>query len=417
MIFKDYYKILGLETNKITIDDIKNAYREQAKKYHPDVNVGNKNAEERFKDINEAYNILSNPTTKKKYDRTWNSKISKRRKKVEEPKQEKVSTAEEVMSILFGATSSKGSASTKKAKKIPVQGEDVETEIQVSIEDAFYGKTKKLSLRTVEGKMKSFDIKIPEGYTYIGKTENNEIKIKDNKNNLGKDIYTNYCFKIYKVNNHKTYKIYKSININKDHPIYVNLYSNKSNVYGKTENRIISNDINLDNDHIRIYINVYYINMEKFIYSVLKHELTHVVEMYSAKKFNNINNLKNTIGIDKDNDIMLDINPLAKNMLNRMVYLFSNTEHNAHINGLAEFINKLSPTEIKKYTKYIQHEDDDENIKVINNINNPIYNFMRNYDDLDILTNYQEFEDYMFDLKSYLENNDLLPIFYLGYLL
>jgi len=157
--------------------------------------------------------------------------------------------------------------------------------------------------------------------------------------------------------------------------------------------------------------------MEKFIYSVLKHELTHVVEMYSAKKFNNINNLKNTIGIDKDNDIMLDINPLAKNMLNRMVYLFSNTEHNAHINGLAEFINKLSPTEIKKYTKYIQHEDDDENIKVINNINNPIYNFMRNYDDLDILTNYQEFEDYMFDLKSYLENNDLLPIFYLGYLL
>lgn len=163
MIFKDYYKILGLETNKITIDDIKNAYREQAKKYHPDVNVGNKNAEERFKDINEAYNILSNPTTKKKYDRTWNSKISKRRKKVEEPKQEKVSTAEEVMSILFGATSSKESASTKKAKKIPVQGEDVETEIQVSIEDAFYGKTKKLSLRTVEGKMKSFDIKIPEG--------------------------------------------------------------------------------------------------------------------------------------------------------------------------------------------------------------------------------------------------------------
>lgn len=247
---------------------------------------------------------------------------------------------------------------------------------------------------------------------------NNIIKIiKDNKNNLGKDIYTNYCFKIYKVNNHKTYKIYKSININKDHPIYVNLYSNKSNVYGKTENRIISNDINLDNDHIRIYINVYYINMEKFIYSVLKHELTHVVEMYSAKKFNNINNLKNTIGIDKDNDIMLDINPLAKNMLNRMVYLFSNTEHNAHINGLAEFINKLSPTEIKKYTKYIQHENDDENIKVINNINNPIYNFMRNYDDLDILTNYQEFEDYMFDLKSYLENNDLLPIFYLGYLL
>ena len=41
MVFKDYYKILGFETNKISIDDIKNAYREKAKKYHPDVNITN----------------------------------------------------------------------------------------------------------------------------------------------------------------------------------------------------------------------------------------------------------------------------------------------------------------------------------------------------------------------------------------
>ena len=46
MIFKDYYKILGLETNKVTTEQIRVAYREQAKKFHPDVNVGNKNAEE-----------------------------------------------------------------------------------------------------------------------------------------------------------------------------------------------------------------------------------------------------------------------------------------------------------------------------------------------------------------------------------
>ena len=73
MIFKDYYKILGLESPKATIDDIKTAYREQAKKYHPDVNVGNKNAEERFKDINEAYKTLTNQSTKRKYDRMWNA--------------------------------------------------------------------------------------------------------------------------------------------------------------------------------------------------------------------------------------------------------------------------------------------------------------------------------------------------------
>ena len=68
MIFKDYYKILGLETNKVTIDQIKVAYRDQAKKYHPDVNQESGISEERFKDINEAYKILSNPTTRRKYD-------------------------------------------------------------------------------------------------------------------------------------------------------------------------------------------------------------------------------------------------------------------------------------------------------------------------------------------------------------
>ena len=60
MVIKDYYKILGFENNKVNIEQIKNAYRDQAKKYHPDVNKNNRQAEERFKDIGEAYNTLSN---------------------------------------------------------------------------------------------------------------------------------------------------------------------------------------------------------------------------------------------------------------------------------------------------------------------------------------------------------------------
>ena len=80
MKIKDYYKILELENNKVTIEQIKTAYRKQAKKYHPDVNVGNKVAEERIKDINEAYRVLSVPASKRKYDRVWNSKFAKGKK-------------------------------------------------------------------------------------------------------------------------------------------------------------------------------------------------------------------------------------------------------------------------------------------------------------------------------------------------
>ena len=61
MIFKDYYKILELDSSRVTIDEIKSAYRVAAKKYHPDVNVGDSLAEERIKDINEAYRVLSTP--------------------------------------------------------------------------------------------------------------------------------------------------------------------------------------------------------------------------------------------------------------------------------------------------------------------------------------------------------------------
>ena len=78
MIFKDYYKILGLKTNKVSLEEIRNAYRSAVKKNHPDVNVGNRLAEEKIKDINEAYRVLSDATKKRKYDRMWNSNVAKK---------------------------------------------------------------------------------------------------------------------------------------------------------------------------------------------------------------------------------------------------------------------------------------------------------------------------------------------------
>jgi len=68
MDYKDYYKILGVERNA-SEDDIRKAYRKMAMQYHPDRNPNDKQAEERFKEINEAYQVLNDPTKRSHYDR------------------------------------------------------------------------------------------------------------------------------------------------------------------------------------------------------------------------------------------------------------------------------------------------------------------------------------------------------------
>ena len=159
MIFKDYYKILGLETNKVSLNDIKVAYKEQAKKYHPDVNGGSRQYEERFKDINEAYKILSNSISKRRYDRTWNANVG--RKQRNNAYQAKTS-GEAIWKMFFGNIFD-SSKKTKAPSNKMVRGENIETEINISLEDAFYGKEKHLGLRTVDGKMKTFTISVPPG--------------------------------------------------------------------------------------------------------------------------------------------------------------------------------------------------------------------------------------------------------------
>ena len=158
MIFKDYYKILGLENNKVNIDEIKTAFHNQAKKYHPDVNDG-REAEERFKDINEAYRVLSNNTSKRKYDRIWYSHVGKKIDKQKD--REERETRTDLWSLLFGINKVEKVKRTK--TKVPAKGDNVETQIDVGIKQAFYGTNKKISLRTVDGKMTTFDVKIPAG--------------------------------------------------------------------------------------------------------------------------------------------------------------------------------------------------------------------------------------------------------------
>lgn len=205
MKFKDYYKILELENSKVTIDQIKSAYRKQAKKYHPDVNIGNKLAEEKIKDINEAYKVLSQSATKRKYDRTWNYNVGSKMKKAKQKTSGEM--AENFFNMFFGSSQIKEEIAQSKLPQI--KGENIETEINISIEDGFFGAEKTLVIKDVEGKDKNISIKIPKGIQngekirVIGQGRNGKnggkngdlyikINIEDGKKYKlnGKDLYT-----------------------------------------------------------------------------------------------------------------------------------------------------------------------------------------------------------------------------------
>ncbi len=157
MVVKNYYKILDLETSHVSIDEIKSAYRQAAKKYHPDLNVGDSLAEEKIKDINEAYKVLSVPSSKRKYDRMWNSKFGKGKKAFTSKSQKGV-----ILDMFLGNIDNIEKAEQVKMAN-PVKGENIETQINVSIYDAFYGLDKQIVLKTIEGDTKSYTVKIPKG--------------------------------------------------------------------------------------------------------------------------------------------------------------------------------------------------------------------------------------------------------------
>lgn len=211
MIFKDYYKILELKTNKVSSEEVKNAYRLAVKKNHPDLNVEDKLAEEKIKDINEAYRILSDSSAKRKYDRIWtrNSMQAKQRQYKEE-NQKTNSAFGEFFHMFFGTIENTKEKRENKVEKTPIKGENIETSIDVDIEEVFYGLDKKISLRTVDGKMKVFTVSIPAGLhngekiRLLGQGKEGidggkngdlfiKVNIKDNEKFTlrGNDLYTN----------------------------------------------------------------------------------------------------------------------------------------------------------------------------------------------------------------------------------
>lgn len=161
MSFKDYYELLGLKSNKVTLDEIKVAYREKAKKYHPDINMGDSYSEEKFKDINEAYRILSDSKEKRKYDRSWFIYNERKRRLKSKEKEEKKTFKEKLLQILFGINLN--NKRKNNAKKVPVNGEDIETQVDVTVLEAFNGTKKRLKLLTIDGKTRTFNLEILPG--------------------------------------------------------------------------------------------------------------------------------------------------------------------------------------------------------------------------------------------------------------
>ena len=157
MKYKNYYKILELKSDRVSDEEIKNAYRRLAKKYHPDINPGDIVASEKFKDVNEAYQILGDENSKRKYDRIHN--FYRMKDTIEDTKEKFNSDGfSEMFDIVFGKKKN-----DKKYSQNSITGEDIEAQIDITIQEAFYGVEKKLALKIAEGKIKNITLKIPKG--------------------------------------------------------------------------------------------------------------------------------------------------------------------------------------------------------------------------------------------------------------
>ena len=160
MEFKDYYKTLGVDKNA-TKDDIKKAYRRLAKKYHPDKNPGDKASEEKFKEVTEANEVLSDPEKRKKYDQlgsNWkqyeNAGPSYRYRNYQAGNQGEGTQFSGNVDELFGNVggfsdffeSFFGGASNPSRQQRPRKGKNYEATLSVSLEEAHNGTVKEFTL-------------------------------------------------------------------------------------------------------------------------------------------------------------------------------------------------------------------------------------------------------------------------------
>ena len=153
---RDYYEVLGLSKGA-SDDEIKKAFRKLAKKYHPDLNPGDKEAEQKFKEVNEAYSVLSDADKKSKYDRFGHAGV--------DPNYGQGGAGGgfsggfsdfgdigDVFSSFFGGGFSGGGfgGSSSRANNAPRKGQDRQASVQITFEEAAFGCKKEISFTRIE---------------------------------------------------------------------------------------------------------------------------------------------------------------------------------------------------------------------------------------------------------------------------
>lgn len=133
---KDYYDILGVKKDA-SQEEIKKAYRRLARKYHPDLNPGNKSAEQKFKEINEAYEVIGDPKKRAEYDQFGRVPPFEGGEGFEWFRPFDFGFGEDMFSDLFGR---------RYVEEVPLRGPDLVTPVDITLEEAYKGVTKPITI-------------------------------------------------------------------------------------------------------------------------------------------------------------------------------------------------------------------------------------------------------------------------------